>query len=337
MSKFDIQQIPPNRHVKQRYGFDNIIAENPSMREILESVKRIAASDASPVLIQGESGTGKDLIAHVIHYESRRTQCPFMVVNCAALPHYLVEIELFGQERQSSTDARRLKRGQFELANGGTVYLDEINELDLGLQAKLMGFFETKSSKRFGETNDVVVDVRTIVATSADLERVVQTGDFRQDLYSILKADSICIPPLRNRRDDIIPLVKYYVDYYSKEFGKRAAQISPEAEKAFLQYDWPGNVRELRNIVERTVLLETGNTIALETLPADLLMKPATLSPLNLDIEIPDSGLPLEQVERFLLTKTLEKCNHNHAQAAKILLISRDTLRSLMKKHDLLW
>ena len=336
MSEFDVQPIRPNRHVKQRYGFDSIIAQNPEMRAILESVKRLAASEVSPIMLQGESGTGKDLIAHVIHHESRRAHAPFMVVNCAALPRHLLQMELFGQESESSEDTRILKTGQLELANGGTVYLDEVNRLDPASQARLMQFFETKSLKRPGGARDLHTDVRTIAASSVELARAVQAGDLRQDLFARLKRDRVRLSPLRNRRDDIIPLVRYYLECHSAQFGKCVTKISPEAEKAFLQYDWPGNIRELRNIVERTVLLESGDTIALETLPADLLMKPAALSPVNLDIEIPDDGLPLEQVERIVLTKTLEKCKYNQAQAARILLISADTLLSLMKKYDLL-
>jgi len=330
----EVQEL--RSHVKQRFGFDNIIGQSDAMKQLFELVKKVANSEASTVLIHGESGTGKDLIARVIHFQSRRAQAPFMAINCASLPEHLMESELFGHEKGSFTDAKSLKLGQFELAEGGTVYLDEIGDLNLGLQAKLLRFIEEKTFKRVGGTKDIDVDVRIIAATHKDLEKAVQEGRFRQDLFYRLKVIPIYIEPLRNRQSDIIPLLKYFLDYFNREFGKEVRKVGAGVEKIFLEYSWPGNVRELRNLVERIVLLETGDTIDLSALPPDLTLAPSDMPSDQFDIDIPDQGLPLEQVEYHLVLKALKKANQNQTKAAKLLAISRDALRYRMKKHGIL-
>jgi len=330
----EVQEL--RSHVKQRFGFDNIIGQSDSMKRLFELVKKVANSEASTVLIYGESGTGKDLIARVIHFQSRRAQAPFMAINCASLPEHLMESELFGHEKGAFTDAKSLKLGQFELAEGGTVYLDEIGDLDPGLQAKLLRFIEEKTFKRVGGIKDIEVDVRIVAATHKDLEKAVQESRFRQDLFYRLKVIPIHIEPLRNRQSDIIPLLKYFLDYFNREFGKDVRKVSADVQKIFLEYSWPGNVRELRNIVERIVLLETGDTIDLRALPPDLMLAPSQMSSEPIDIDIPDQGLPLEQVEYHLVLKALKKANQNQTKAAKFLSISRDALRYKMKKHGIL-
>jgi two-component system response regulator AtoC len=322
--------------VKERYGFNNIIGESASMTKLFELVKKVANSEASTVLLQGESGTGKDLIARVIHYESRRAQEPFMAISCASLPEQLLESELFGHEKGAFTDAKSQKLGQFELAAGGTVYLDEIGDLNLGLQVKLLRFIEEKTFKRLGGNTDIEVDVRIIAATHKDLDKAVQEGRFRQDLFYRLKVIPIYIEPLRKRLEDIVPLLKFFLTHYNQEFGKKVHRIGPGVEKIFKEYTWPGNVRELRNIVERIVLLESGDTINIDALPPDLMIAPMEKSFEELDIEIPERGLPLEKVEYHLLLKALEKAHHNQTKAARLLDISRDALRYKMKKHGLL-
>lgn len=329
----EVQEL--RSHILQRYGFDNIIGESPAMKELLQLVKKIASSEASTVLIQGESGTGKDLIAGIIHYESRRALKPFMAINCASLPETLLESELFGHEKGAFTDAKTMKYGQFELADGGTVYLDEIGDLNPGLQVKLLRFIEERTFKRVGGTEDIDVDVRIIAASHKNLEQAVKDGRFRQDLFFRLKVIPLYIKPLRERKEDIIPLVKYYLDHYNKEFGKEIFRITQQTERAFFNYSWPGNVRELRNVIERIVLLEAEDAINLEELKLDLLLEnPGRSHELNIDV--PDQGVSLAEVERYLITKTLEKTNFNQTKAAKLLSISRDALRYKMKKHGLL-
>ncbi len=320
-----------------QYGFDNIIGESEQMKEVFELIKKVAASDASTVLIQGESGTGKDLVAKVIHYQSRRADKPFMEVNCTALPESLIESELFGYEKGAFTDAKTMKKGLFELADGGSIFLDEIGDMKLSTQAKLLKVIESKTFKRIGGIKDICVDVRIIAATNKDLQEEVRAGNFREDLFFRLKVIPIYLPPLRERGNDIILLANYFIDKYNKEFRKNVKGLTKPVEKLFLEYHWPGNVRELKNIIERVMILENDDYIRPEHLPVEITspegVKRSNISAVNIDI--PPGGLDIEEVEKSLIERALQITHGNQTRAAKLLNISRDALRYRMQKFGL--
>src|SRR5271157_428976 len=247
--------------VKRRAGYHEIVSASPKMGELMSFVRKVAASEATTILVQGESGTGKDLIAKAIHYESTRQEQPFVAINCSAIPETLMEAELFGHEKGAFTDAKAMKKGLFEMADGGTLFLDEIGELSPLLQAKLLRVLEDQVIRRVGGVRDMQVDVRVIAASNRDLERAVRESTFRQDLYYRLAIISIFLPPLRERKDDILPLVEYFIDRYSRKFRKNVQGITDDTRKLLLKYDWPGNVRELKNAVERAMILEEGDVL----------------------------------------------------------------------------
>ena len=244
-----------------------IIAESQAMRDVLHFVRRVAASEAATVLIEGENGTGKDLIAKTLHYQSLRQAEPFIAINCAAIPETLLESELFGYEKGAFTDARAQKRGIFELADRGTLFLDEIGELPLMLQAKLLRVLEEQSFRRLGGLKDIRLDLRVVAATNKNLREAVQERAFRQDLYFRLNVIHITIPPLRVRTDDILPMAEFFVEHYNRKFKRRITGLTPEASQMLLTHDWPGNVRELRNAVERAMILEESTEIQPASLP----------------------------------------------------------------------
>ncbi|MBX9692429.1 MAG: sigma 54-interacting transcriptional regulator, partial [Cyanobacteria bacterium] len=232
------------------------IADSPSMRELLQFVRKVAATEATTVLLEGENGTGKDLVAKTLHYQSMRQSEPFIAINCAAIPETLLESELFGYEKGAFTDARAQKRGIFELADRGTLFLDEIGEIPLTLQAKLLRVLEDQTFRRLGGVKDIKLDLRFVAATNKNLREAVREGAFRQDLYFRLNVIQILIPPLRDRREDILPLARFFVEHYNRKFKRSIDGISEEAARLLLQHDWPGNVRELRNAIERAMILE---------------------------------------------------------------------------------
>ncbi len=313
-----------------------VIAESPAMREVVNFVRKVAASEASTILLEGENGTGKDLIAKTLHYESPRQAEPFIAINCAAIPETLLESELFGYEKGAFTDARAQKRGLFELADGGTLFLDEIGEIPLTLQAKLLRVLEEQSFRRLGGLKDIHVDVRFIAATNKNLREAVRAGAFRQDLYFRLNVIQIVIPPLRERREDILPLAEFFIDHYNRKFKRHIQGVTPEAAQLLLHHDWPGNVRELRNAIERAMILEEGPYITPASLPISMGAReaaPAGGPPAPMPL--PDEGLSLVEHERQLLIRALEKTNGNQTQAARLLRITRDTLRYKMKKYNL--
>lgn len=316
-----------------------IIAESPAMREVLHFVRRVAISEASTILIEGENGVGKDLIAKFIHYQSLRAAEPFIAINCAAIPETLLESELFGYEKGAFTDARAQKRGIFELADKGTLFLDEIGEIPLMLQAKLLRVLEEQSFRRLGGLRDINLDLRVIAATNKNLRDAVKEGAFRQDLYFRLNVIHITIPPLRERPEDIAALANFFVQHYNKKFKRQMAGISPEAMRLLLAHDWPGNVRELRNAIERAMILEDSDHITPASLPRSISRfeeSPAAEPPRQAALPaIPDAGLSLEENERRLIIAALEKTGGNQTQAAKLLQITRDTLRYKMKKFKL--
>ena len=313
-----------------------VIAESPAMREVMRFVRRVAASEATTILLEGENGTGKDLIAKTIHYQSMRQAEPFIAINCAAIPETLLESELFGYEKGAFTDARSQKRGIFELADKGTLFLDEIGEIPLMLQAKLLRVLEEQNFRRLGGLKDIQLNLRVIAATNKNLQEAVKEGAFRQDLYFRLNVIQIYIPPLRERPEDVIALSRFFIDHYNLKFKRSVEGIEPEARELLLVHDWPGNVRELRNAIERAMILEESSLLAPGSLPMTIAnagdRRRAAPGP---RVEIPDEGLSLEENERMLVVRALEKTGGNQAQAARLLRITRDTLRYKMKKFNL--
>jgi PAS domain S-box-containing protein len=313
-----------------------VIAESQAMRELLHFVRRVAASEATTVLLEGENGTGKDLIAKTLHYQSLRQAEPFIAINCAAIPETLLESELFGYEKGAFTDARAQKRGIFELADKGTLFLDEIGEIPLMLQAKLLRVLEDQCFRRLGGLKDIQLDLRVVAATNKNLREAVSEGAFRQDLYFRLNVIHITIPPLRERPDDIPPLVAFFIDHYNSKFKRRIEDISPEARALLLAHDWAGNVRELRNAIERAMILEESSNITAASLPISISHAGGRMTDgAHAVFAMPDEGMSLEDSERTLLVRALEKTNHNQTQAARLLKITRDTLRYKMKKFSL--
>jgi PAS domain S-box-containing protein len=316
-----------------------VIADSPAMREVLGFVKKVAASEATTVLLEGENGTGKDLVAKTLHYDSPRQAEPFIAINCAAIPETLLESELFGYEKGAFTDARQQKRGLFELADKGTLFLDEIGEIPLTLQAKLLRVLEEQSFRRLGGLKDINVDLRFVAATNKNLREAVKEGAFRQDLYFRLNVIQIVIPPLRERIEDIPPLARFFIDHYNRKFKRRIEGITAEAEDLLLAHDWPGNVRELRNAIERAMILEESSRITAASLPIAITnSEPRAFAAVQVarPAAAPENnGMSLVDNERMLLTRALERTNGNQTQAARLLRITRDTLRYKMKKYDL--
>jgi PAS domain S-box-containing protein len=315
-----------------------VIAESSQMREVLNFVRRVAASEATTVLLDGENGTGKDLVAKTLHYQSLRQAEPFIAINCAAIPETLLESELFGYEKGAFTDARAQKRGIFELADKGTLFLDEIGEIPLMLQAKLLRVLEEQCFRRLGGLKDIKLDLRVVAATNKNLREAVEEGAFRQDLFFRLNVIHITIPPLRERPDDIMPMARFFIDHYNRKFKRHIEGLSPEAERKLLEHDWPGNVRELRNAIERAMILEASSEIGESSLPLTISRRTGlsmTAAAANGGAPIPAEGLSLEENERNLIQRALSQTKNNQTQAAKLLQITRDTLRYKMKKFNL--
>jgi DNA-binding NtrC family response regulator len=318
-----------------RSGLHRIIGQSPAMKEVARWVRQIAQSEASTVLLEGESGTGKDLVARTIHTESARANQPFIEVNCAALPETLIESELFGHEKGAFTDAKTRKAGLLEIANRGTLYLDEIGDMNPALQSKLLSMIENKRFRRLGGVKDLSVDVRFIAATNRDLASAVEKGGFRKDLYYRLKVFSIHLPPLRERLSDLPQLIDFFLAELQREFKKRILGLSPEAQKVLVGYPWPGNIRELRNVLERAFILCEGDRIEPGHLPPEL-TAPAAIPPQpgESPFRLPPEGVHLESLERDLIRQALELSSGNQVRAAKLLGISRDVLRYRMKKFN---
>jgi two-component system response regulator AtoC len=314
------------------FSLDRIIGESPPVRGVKALLRKIATTPASTVLLGGESGTGKDLAARSLHYGSDRALNPFMHITCTALPESLLESELFGHEKGAFTDARHLKRGLFERAHRGTVYLDEIGDMTAGLQAKLLRFLEEKAFKRVGGADDIRVDVRVIAATNRDLEEAVRKGAFREDLYYRLNVLPVVMPPLRERTGDIVLLAKYFADSFSREFRKSVTGLSPDTLDLLDSYSWPGNVRELKNAVERAVLLAEGDLLGPEDFRA-LRGEAPPRTPVG--FRLPASGVDLHEVERSLVEQALERTGGNQTRAGELLGLNRDQVRYRIDKFKL--
>ena len=312
------------------YAIDRIVGESTPMIGLKSLLHKVAASPASTVLLRGESGTGKDLAAKTIHYNSSRASKPFMNITCSALPDALLESELFGHERGAFTDARQQKIGLLESADDGTVFLDEIGEMLPALQAKLLRFLEEKAFKRVGGSADVHVDVRVIAATNRDLEDSVKQGRFREDLYYRLNVLQVMLPPLRDRSSDVPLLVNHYIDVFNREFRKQVRGVTPQAMELLKAYQWPGNVRELRNAVERAMLLSEGEWLTADVLP----LSPARASTAQ-TMELPEDGVNLEALERELVVQALKRTGGNQTKAATLLGLNRDQIRYRIEKFGL--
>jgi two-component system, NtrC family, response regulator AtoC len=313
------------------YGIERVVGESPAIVGVRALILRVATSPASTILLTGESGTGKDLAAKVIHYASERGTRPFVNITCSALPETLLESELFGHERGAFTGADRQKRGLIESADGGTVFLDEIGEMVPSLQVKLLRFLEEKTFKRVGGATDIRVDVRVIAATNRHLEEELARGKFREDLYYRLNVLPVVLPALRHRPEDIPLLVNYYVDTYNAEFRKRVHGVAADAMARLRSYGWPGNVRELRNAVERAMLLCDQDVLTLELFP----VASAGVGRLTERVDLPPGGIDLEQLERTLVVQALERSGWNQTRAAALLGLNRDRIRYRIEKFGL--
>jgi two-component system, NtrC family, response regulator HydG len=315
-------------------GFEALIGKAPAFESLLRSARMVAATEVA-VLIMGETGTGKELMARAIHKESRRADKPFIAINCAALPEGLAESELFGHRRGAFSGATNDHLGRFRAAEGGTVFLDEINELAAPIQAKLLRFLETGECQSIGETRSHHSDVRVLAATNCDLRQRIEEGRFRQDLYYRLHVVPLILPPLREREGDLERILKHFCIYFSQRHGLTPPSFSKTALRTLRFYPWPGNVRELRNFCERMVVLLPGQMIEPDNLPLDIRQGPnlpaeKELQPL---LTLPDGGLELEQLEIELIHQAIAKAKGNRSKAARLLGLSRDTLCYRMQKY----
>jgi len=310
-----------------------LIGESPSLKRALQRLEKAGMSGTATVLIHGETGTGKGLLARYLHAHSARAEGAFVELNCSAIPEQLLESELYGHEKGAFTDAKRFRKGLFELADGGTLFLDEIGEMTAGLQAKLLHVLENRTFRRVGGGTDITVDVRVIAATHRDLRRAVAEGRFREDLYFRLNVVPITVPPLRERPEDVRALAEHYVTWFCRDLGRVPARIHPAALEALTSYVWPGNVRELKNTIERIVLLEAEDEIRPEHLPTEM-HHPASM-PSGADPFPSGVVRPLAEIEKLAIEHALHVCDGNKTRAAQQLGISRKKLYARIAKYAL--
>jgi len=321
----------------RREKLQPLIGDSAGLKRALQRLEKAGRSSTATVLIRGETGSGKGLLARYLHAHSARAEGPFVELNCSAIPEQLLESELYGHEKGAFTDAKRFKKGLFELSDGGTLFLDEIGEMTGGLQAKLLHVLETRTFRRVGGSADITVDVRVIAATHRDLARAVAEGRFREDLYFRLKVVPIEVPPLRERAGDIELLGQHFIDHFCRDLGRPPVRLHPEALRTMVAYAWPGNVRELKNVIERVVLLEAEDEIRPEHLPAELTRGPAgpaAVAPASRPFP-PGVVRPLVEIERLAIEHALGVCEGNKTRAAQLLGISRQTLRTKLKEFAL--
>ncbi|MEI8315018.1 MAG: sigma-54 dependent transcriptional regulator [Verrucomicrobiota bacterium] len=319
------------RQQRREFGVQNLVGPSPAMRSVRDLIEKIATSNATTVLIEGENGTGKELAARAIHFSGARADQSLLDLNCSAVPETLFESELFGHERGAFTDAKAMKKGLFEMADGGTLLLDEIGDLKPTMQVKLLRVLETRKFRRVGGTQDIAVDVRVIALTNKDMTTAIQRGEFRQDLYYRLKVIAVTMPPLRERPTDIVPLAEHFLEHFAAEFKKSKKSLSPESQQAITRYPWPGNARELRNAIERVVILEADPTISCEHLPLEIRAGVPSDGPTA--VTLPTDGIALETVERDLVRQAMERTSGNQTRAAELLGIERDALRRRLIKY----
>jgi DNA-binding NtrC family response regulator len=325
-----------NRYLREavgvKYGFDHFIGDSPNIRGVRKLAAQVAQT-ASTVLIQGESGTGKELLARLLHFNSPRSARPFVPFNCGALPDTLLESELFGYEKGAFTGAHKQKPGRFEIADTGTIFLDEVGDMSREAQVKMLRVLEEMTFERLGGSHPLKVDVRIIAATNRDLKQLVNEGAFRTDLYYRLNIFPIYIPPLRDHKEDIPVLVRHFLEQFAGEIGKQVKGTSPDAMNLLISHPWRGNVRELHNCLERAMILCNRQSVE----PEDLLLDREPLNPTAPfgNIHIPVEGISLEEVEQFLIKQALAMAKNNQTRAATLLKISRNTLRYRMEKYDI--
>jgi two-component system response regulator HydG len=325
-----------NRRLDERYGFEGIIAGSSAMQQVIERLRRIAPTDAG-VLIRGENGTGKELVAQAIHHNSPRKKKPFVAINCGAVAEHLVESELFGHVKGAFTDALSDRVGKFEYANGGTLLLDEVGDMPIQTQIKLLRVLEEREITRVGDNKPIKLNVRVLSATNRDLEEAIRAGTFRSDLYYRLKVVTVDLPRLAERRDDIVPLVDSFRRQFAKRHHKTVKQVTPAVMRRFFDYDWPGNVRQLRNVVENMVVLDVDEQLDLDDLPPDLEVPKSqpggeaaaesAAGPVSL------IGRPMEEVERWAIMETLKLTGGNREEAARMLGIGARTLYRKLDKY----
>ena len=329
----ELQNLKEN--VKQTYSFDNIISADGKMQDVFKLVSKVLDNDIS-VLIYGESGTGKELIARAIHYNGKRKDRPFIAVNCASIPRELLESELFGHERGSFTGAHQRKLGKFEVARGGTIFLDEVGELEMVLQAKLLRVIQQKEFERVGGTEIIKTDVRIISATNKDLKKAVENKEFREDLFYRLNSFPIHIPPLRQRRGDILILAEHFLKKFNEKLGKNCKGFTRRALKLIYDYSWPGNVREMENTIERCLIISEGEMIDVEDLPPHIRTDDY---PANFDFAGPlfadDTIIPFEKLKEEAIRHALKVTDGNIVEAAKKLQLGRATIYRLMDKYGI--
>ncbi|HXI03797.1 MAG TPA: sigma-54 dependent transcriptional regulator [Candidatus Saccharimonadales bacterium] len=317
---------------EKQYRVDQLIGDSESTKSLRDLIGKLARSEAQTILIHGESGTGKELVARGLHYESARRDFPFMEVNCAAITETLFESELFGHEKGAFTDAKSAKKGLMELADRGTLFLDEVSEMSLNMQAKFLRCLQERVFRRVGGTKDIRVDVRIIAATNRPLEARVKEGQFREDLFYRLNVIPIVIPPLRQRREDILPLARHFLRESVIRSHKSIKGFTPEAERVMLAYAWPGNVRELRNLIERLVILGTAEHIEPQHLPVQFAAQVDT-GPVRAEASSSQDLKTLAEVERAYINQVMQRVEANKSKAAKILGISRQTLRKKLAEE----
>jgi len=316
----------------EKTGFENLIGISNAMRDVFDRIESVAGTDV-PVLIQGESGTGKELVANAIHNLGRRKNNPYIKINCAAIPESLFESELFGHERGTFTGATETRKGKFEIANSGSIFFDEIGEMPLGLQAKLLRVIEEHTVTRLGSGEPISIDTRGIYATSKNLKTVIRTGGFREDLYYRINVVPVVIPPLRERKEDIPYLIEHFIKYFGEIFSKPELRIAPSAYEALLSYSYPGNVRELKHAVERAVLLSKNRVIDMRDLPEEF----SGVTKVEAGLEVSDVTLQssIDILERQMIISALKESNGKKIEASKRLGISRKVLWKKMKEYDI--
>ena len=319
------------QEVYDRYSFQNIVGSSAKMRAIFETISHVSNLPAN-VLILGESGTGKELVARAIHQASTRAQGPFVALNCAAIPETLLESELFGYVRGAFTDARKDRRGLFQEANGGVLFLDEISEIPVNLQAKLLRAIQEKEVRPLGANQAEKIDSRVVSASNRDLESMVREGRFRQDLYYRLNVICIDLPPLRERSEDIVPIANYFIEKFSQQTKREVEGIEPDAFRALMAYRWPGNVRELEHTIERAVLMGHGPQVTLQDLPPQIAQQHSTAMPIA---DALSKGYTLRALEKEYIAQVIENTHGNKSEAAKILGVDRTTLYRKLEEYKL--
>ena len=327
LQKLRAQQRRLTQAHTQQFAFEQIIGESQAIHELKQTLAKAIEADPATVLIGGETGTGKELAARTIHYNGPRKDKPFVVFECTAVPPTLMETELFGHEAGAFTDAKVAKKGLLEIADGGTIFLDEIGDLEPQLQGKLLRVLEEKRFRRIGGTRELSVNVRFMAATNKDLSRRMADGLFREDLYYRLSVFLVHLPPLRQHKEDLQELAQHFIDQFNREFHKRIAGLTLDAQQTLEAYDWPGNVRELKNVIERVVILEQGEWLSGESLRVTF------RAPLpQQGLQLPPEGLSLKQLERSMVEQALERAQGNQTEAARLLGVSRFALRSRLKR-----